>query len=74
MNWMFWRRSKRDQCDSREALSVLDVAEIEREQEIAHQNAKEKGKETDKLKRELRQHRKENHFSELVAHVLRGEE
>lgn len=38
----------------------------------AEENAKSEGKRADHIKSELRRHRQENHFSDLIDSVLRG--
>ncbi len=68
--WKFWERWTE---------GLLDIAEVERQQEQVRRHL-EKARErsqgqnqiADEMKKDLRRRREENHFSELVAHVLRG--
>ncbi len=70
--WKFWEGW---------SAHVTDIAEVERQQVLERkkfEKAKEKSQDrnqiADEMKEDLRRHREENHFSELVAHVLKGGE
>ncbi len=70
--WRFWERW---------TANVIDIAEVERQQvlerkkfEKAKERSQDQNQIADDMKEDLRRHREENHFSELVAHVLRGGE
>ena len=63
MKWKFW-----------ESLgdSAVDPERVDRDIAMAKEKAKESDEHADEVTSELRRHRQENHFSELVDYVLRG--